>query len=96
MNTYKYRKEDRTLYRAWLQYNPIEADGRNLLKCIVAEGKNSTVRTAASELRNAVESMFAFKPSVKAKSVSGPKVILGTAETSSWIREHADEIHVRL
>jgi len=36
--------------------------------------------------------MFDFKPSVRSKYVSGPKVILGTAETSSWIREHADEL----
>ena len=92
VETYKYRQEDRTLYQAWLQYNPIEAHGQNLLKCIVAEGKNSTVRTAASELANAVESMFDFKPSVETKPVSGAKVMLGTAETSSWIRKHADEL----
>jgi alpha-glucuronidase/polygalacturonase len=58
----------------------------------VAEGKNSTVRTAASELREAVEAMFDFKPSVETKYVSGAKVVLGTAETSSWIRKHADEL----
>ena len=90
--TYKYRKEDHTLYQAWLQYNPTESRSQNLLKCIVAEGKNSTVKTAASELTDATESMFAFKPSVKTKSVSGEKVILGTAETSIWIRRHADEL----
>jgi len=92
VDTYKYREEDRTLYQAWLQYNPTEAHGQNLLKCIVAEGKNSTVQTAAAELADAVKSMFAFKPSVETKSVSGPKVILGTAKTSSWIRKHADEL----
>jgi alpha-glucuronidase len=92
VDTYKYRKEDRTLYQAWLQYNPTESHSQNLLKSIVAESNNSTVQTAASELTNAVESMFALKPTVKTKPVSGAKVILGTAETSSWIRKHADEL----
>jgi len=92
MDVYKYRKEDRTLYRAWLQYNPpAERLGESLFKRIVAEGPNSTVQTAASELTDAVESMFALKPSIKTKS-AGPKVVLGTAETSSWIRGHADEL----
>jgi len=93
IETYKYRKEDHTLYSAWLQYNtPSERLGESLFKRVVAEGSNSTVQTAASELTDAVESMFAFKPSVRTRSVSGPKIILGTAETSSWIREHADEL----
>ena len=93
VDTYKYRKEDHTLYSAWLQYNtPSERLGENLFKSIVAEGSNPTVQTAASELTDAVESMFDFTPSVKTKSISGPKVILGTAKTSSWIREHADKL----
>jgi len=93
VDTYKYRKEDHTLYNAWLQYNtPSERLGESLFKSIVAEGSNSTVQTAASELTDAVESMFDFTSSVKTKSVSGPKVIMGTAKTSSWIREHADEL----
>ena len=92
VETYKYREEDRTLYRAWLQYNPAKIDGRNLLKRIVAEGKNSTVRTAAAELRDAAKEMFDFEPSVKTEYVSGAKVILGTAKTSPWIRTHADQL----
>jgi len=93
MDVYKYKKEDHTLYQAWLQYNPPSKRlSDSLLKRIVAEGPNSTVKTAASELTDAVDSMFAFKPSVETKSVSGPKVILGTAETSIWIRKNADEL----
>ena len=93
VDTYKYQKEDHTLYQAWLQYNrPSKRLSDSLFTRIVAEGKNSTVRTAASELTDAVESMFAFKPSVRTKPVSGSKVILGTAETSSLIRKHADEL----
>jgi len=93
MDVYKYRKEDHTLYQAWLQYNPPSVRlGESLFKRIVAEGSNSTVQTAASELADAVESMFAVKPSIETKSVSGPRIVVGTAETSSWVREHADEL----
>ena len=91
-STYKYRKEDHTLYQAWLQYNPIEVKGQDLLRCIVAEGKNSTVKTAASELSNAVKSLFGFAPSIKTAPAFGTKIILGTAETSKWIHRHADEL----
>jgi len=95
IDVYKYQKEDDTLYRAWLQYNPrSERLGESLLKRIVAEGSNSTVQTAASELTDAVEAMFGFKPSVQTRSVSGAKVLLGTAETSRWIREHTDELEL--
>ena len=93
VNTYKYRKEDHTLYHAWLQYNtPSARLGESLFKRIVAEGSNSTVQTAASELTDAVESMFGFKPSVKKKTAFGPKVVLGTAKTSSWIRKRTDNL----
>ncbi|MHC4323414.1 MAG: alpha-glucuronidase family glycosyl hydrolase, partial [Planctomycetota bacterium] len=90
VETYKYRKEDHTLYSAWLQYStPSEKFGKSLFKSIVAEGKNSTVQKAASELTSAVESMFGFKPSVKTRVIRGSKVVLGTAGTSGWIREQA-------
>ncbi|MBW8041814.1 MAG: hypothetical protein FVQ85_17700 [Planctomycetes bacterium] len=93
VDTYKYQKKDHTLYRAWLQYRrPSKRLSENLFKRIVAEGVNSTVRTAAAELANAVKSMFDFKPSVRTKPGSGSKVVLGTAKTSSWIRKHADEL----
>ena len=93
VNTYKYSKEDHTLYRAWLQYNtPSEKRNESLFKRIVAEGSNSTVKTAASELADAVKSMFGFKPSAKTRLVSGSKIILGTAKTSSWIRENSDKL----
>ena len=95
IDVYKYKKKDHTLYQAWLQYNrPSKRLGDNLLKHIVAEGSNSTVRTAASELTDALESMFSFKPLVETKAVSGPKVVLGTAETSSWIRDRADKLEL--
>jgi len=93
MEVYAYQEQDRSLYRAWLQYRPPSGRlGENLLKRIVTEGANSTVRTAAAELADAVKSMFDFKPSVRTKPGSGSKVVLGTAKTSSWIRKHADEL----
>ncbi|MCF7974117.1 MAG: right-handed parallel beta-helix repeat-containing protein [Phycisphaerae bacterium] len=93
MDVYRYRQEDDTLYRAWLQYRPLSRrPGEELFKSIVAEGPNSTVKTAASELTDAVESLFAFEPSQEAAPLSGPKTVLGTAETSSWIRRHAEAL----
>ncbi len=96
-NTYKYQEVDRTLYKAWLQFNPpaTEQPNQDVFKNIVAEGTNSTVQTAASELAQAVESMFGFKPSVsETATVAGPKVILGTAETSNWIRDRAEDLQL--
>jgi len=93
VETYKYRKEDHNLYSAWLQYNPVsDSPAEDLLKNIAAEGDNSTVKTAANELSNAVESMLGFSPSISATAGSGDKVVIGTAETSNWIRENASEL----
>ena len=96
-NTYKSQEVDRTLYKAWLQFNPPATEQPNqvLLKNIVAEGENSTVQTAGSELARAAESMFGFKPSVsETAAIAGPKVILGTAETSNWIRDRAEDLQL--
>ena len=94
-NTYKYQEVDRTLYKTWLQFNPptTEQPNQDVFKNIVAESTNSTVQTAASELAQAAESMFGFKPSVS-ETVTGPKVILGTAETSKWIRDRAEDLQL--
>ncbi len=95
-NIYKYREVDRTLYKAWLQFNPptTERPNQDLFKNIVAEGENSTVQTAGTELAQAIESMFSFKPSVsETHPVSGAtRIILGTVETSKWIHNFADEL----
>ncbi len=96
-NTYKYQEVDRTLYKAWLQFNPLDTEQRSqdLFRTIVAEGANSTVQTAAAELAQAAESMFAFKPSVsETVTATGPKVILGTVETSNWIRDRAEDLQL--
>ena len=96
-NTYKYQEVDRTLYKAWLQLNPpaTEQPNQDMFKNIVAEGENSTVQTAATELAQAAASMFSFKPSVsETATVAGPKVILGTAETSNWIRDRAEDLQL--
>ncbi len=93
VDVYKYQKEDHTLYQAWLQYSPrSDQPSDSLFKNIVAESTNSTVQTAAAELTDAVESMLGFTPLVRTKNGFGSKVVLGTAETSSWIREHGDKL----
>ncbi|MFC1764554.1 glycosyl hydrolase family 28-related protein [Planctomycetota bacterium] len=91
--SYKYQQEDRSLYSAWLQYGPRSGRlGQDLLKHIVVEGSNSTVRTATGELTEAVRSVLSYKPTLETTPVSGPKVVLGTAKTSPWIRERAEEL----
>jgi|TARA_B100000959_G_scaffold143430_2_gene150531 alpha-glucuronidase/polygalacturonase len=95
VTTYRYRQEDHTLYQAWLQYTPRpEQRNANLFKNIVAQGNNSTVKTAASELCDAIASMLGFKPALHSKAVAGQRVILGTAETSLFIRKHADDLRL--
>ena len=96
-NIYKYQEIDDTLYKAWLQFNPPATKQRNtdLFRNIVAEGSNSTVETAGSELVQAAKSMFNFNPSIsETATVAGPKIILGTAETSNWIRDRADNLQL--
>ncbi|MCE2412515.1 right-handed parallel beta-helix repeat-containing protein [Candidatus Poribacteria bacterium] len=96
-NTYKYQEIDRTLYKAWLQFDPpaTKQHSQDLFKNIVAEGANSTVQMAGSELVQAVESMFGFTPSIsETVPVTGPKIILGTVETSNWIRDRAADLQL--
>jgi alpha-glucuronidase len=96
-NTYQYQEIDRTLYKAWLQFNPLDTEQHNqdLFRNIIAEGANSTVQTAASELAQAAESMFNFNPSVsESATVAGPKIILGTVDTSDWIRDRAEDLQL--
>ena len=78
--TYKYEPEDRTLYHAWLQHDP-PSEETVLSNQIIAEGGNSTIKTAAAELQVALPTSW-----------SGPRFLLGTAKTSSSIREHAEEL----
>jgi len=88
---YKYQKEDHSLYQAWLQYHPVSGfTSGNLLKSIVAESSNSTVNTAAAELKTATESLFGFSPEISNHPVKGTRVILGTTQTSPWIKQHSD------
>ena len=94
-NIYKYQAVDGTLYKAWLQFNPpAKQYNQDLFRNIVLEGDNSTIQTAGAELAQAIESMFNFKPSVaETHPVSGlTRIILGTTETSKWIRDFADEL----
>lgn len=93
--SYTYQKEDHSLYQAWLQNNPVSnSPAKDLLKNIVAESQNSTIQTAARELKDATEKMLGFSPLIHEYPNSGTKVILGTAETSNWIAQHADQLGI--
>ncbi len=92
---YEYQTEDRSLYRAWLQYSPpAQQIGTNLLNRIVAEGSNSSIRTAAAELAQAAKSMFDLKPALETTPGTGSKIILGTPATSPWIRDRDDQLEL--
>lgn len=91
--SYRYKKEDRTLYQAWLQSRPVaHASAESCLNNIVASNSNSTIQTATRELQQAVETMFGVDPKITDGSVDGPKVVIGTSETSSWIKQRASEL----
>jgi alpha-glucuronidase len=95
MKVYTYQEADRTLYNAWLQYEPISSQrGIDVLKNIVAEGENSTVQTAAAELADAATSMLNQQARVVEGPVNDAQVVLGTPETSKWIRERASALGV--
>jgi alpha-glucuronidase/polygalacturonase len=91
--SYKYRNEDQKLYQAWLQYNKVSNSSiHKALKNIIAEGSNSTVQTAAVELKNSTEKMLGISPKIKGEPTSGSKVVLGTANTSKWIAKNAEKL----
>ena len=93
--TYKYKKEDNTLYQAWLQYKSVSnLYDLNLFNNISAESSNSTVKTAAAELKQATEKMFGFSPTINKNPIAGSQVIIGTPETSEWIAKHAQSIGI--
>lgn len=93
--SYKYRNEDQKLYQAWLQYNVVlHSSAKNFLKNIIAEGSNSTVQTAATELKNSAKTMLGITSNIKEKPASGSNVIIGTAETSPWIKKNAKKIGI--
>jgi len=91
--TYKFKKEDYKLYQAWLQYNEVSNSSvKNFLKNIIAESSNSTVQTAAFELKNSVKKMLGINSNIKGEPTSGYKVVLGTAKTSKWIAKNAEKL----
>ncbi len=92
---YTYQKEDRSLYHAWLQYHPpVKRLNESLFRHVVVEGSDPTIQTAATELAGAVQSLFDLRPAVEVGPISGSKVVLGTAQTSSWIRDRADALEL--
>ncbi|MEX0611494.1 MAG: alpha-glucuronidase family glycosyl hydrolase [Pirellulales bacterium] len=95
MEVYEYQEADRSLYRAWLQRDASTARRpHEVLRRIVAEGENSTVHTAAKELADAVQSMFAVQPAIESLPAAGAKIVLGTLETSSWIHDRSEDLGI--
>ncbi len=91
--SYKYQKEDDKLYKGWLQYDVVKNSSANtFLKNIIAEGSNSTVQTAADELKNSAKTMLGVNSRISGNPGSGPGVIIGTAETSPWIARNAEKL----
>jgi len=84
--SYKYKQENHALYSAWLQYGSrSERLDHDLLKRIVVEGSNATVRTAADELTEAVRSMFSCQPYYRDNVVLVPKGSAGDWDLSAPI-----------
>jgi|GEM_PF-811433 len=93
--SYKYRNVDQNLYSAWLQYYPVaNSSAKNFLKNILAEGSNSTIQTAANELKNSAKAMLGVSSRISGNQVSGSGVIIGTPETSQWIKENAKKLGI--
>jgi alpha-glucuronidase/polygalacturonase len=93
--SYKYRKEDQKLYQAWLQYDDVSNPAaKSFLMNIVAEGSNSTIQTAANELKNSAKTMLGISSRITGNPASGSNVIIGTAETSPWIKKNAKNLGI--
>ena len=91
--SYKYRNEDQKLYQAWLQYHAVpNSTAKIFFNSIIAEGSNSTVQTAANELKNSVKTMLGVSSQIKKNPDSGSKVVIGTAKTSTWIAKNAEKL----
>jgi len=99
---YQYKEGDQRLYRAWLQYRPVKKDHNiDLFNSIFAEGDNSTILTAAKELKQAVGSILGQTAEIRTSeqeenhtTFSEYGVIMGTPETSPWINKYSDELGI--
>lgn len=94
--SYKYRNEDQKLYQGWLQYyNTISNSSiKSFTKNIIAEGSNSTIQSAAIELKNSIGKMLGYSPKIRGEVTSGAKVVLGTPETSVWIAKNSKKLRI--
>ncbi len=92
LRVYSYAEDDRMLYRAWLQNRPVAGLASTaILQRIVAAGDNPTVQNAAQELAAALKEM-AGPTEIISDAPSGPRIVLGTPDTSEWIRSHAEPL----
>lgn len=92
LRVYSYAEQDRSLYRAWLQNRPIpQVKSREILSRVTTSGADPTVQNAARELVAALNEMVG-PTEILAESQTGPRIVLGTPETSAWVRAHADAL----
>lgn len=91
LRVYSYREEDRSLYRGWLQHRPVSSAAAELTRRIAASGDDPTIRNAARELAAALGEMIAPAELV-GEDRTGPRIVLGTPESSAWIRRHTGEL----
>lgn len=91
LRVYSYEEQDRSLYRAWLQNRQIAAPkSRETLGRIVATAQNPTVQNAARELAAALNEMVGpAEILAEPAAPAGARIVLGTPETSEWVRAHA-------
>jgi alpha-glucuronidase len=94
LKVYSYAAEDRTVYRAWLQHRRLAAPkSRETLARIVASAQNPTVQNAARELAAALGEMVGpAEILAEAEVQDRPRIVLGTPETSAWVRTHAADL----
>jgi alpha-glucuronidase len=95
LRVYSYEEQDRSLYRAWLQHRTVDRPkSPEITRCIIADGENPTVRNAARELSAALTEMLG-PATIYSGPQTGPRIVLGTPDTSAWIREHADVLGLK-
>lgn len=95
LRVYSYAEEDRSLYQAWLQHRPQPPPGSpELIRRIVAAGEHPAIRNAARELATALGRMYGPVEVRPADDPATPAIVLGTPDSSEWIRARAGALGV--
>jgi alpha-glucuronidase len=89
LNVYSYNETDIELYDAWLgndTQNNAEFNSGDF-SCIVVQGDNSTIHTAARELSDAINSLSNIDIQISTLPEKKGNIILGTPSESALIKE---------